>query len=209
MLVPADGLIGHPTSACPYGDPNGAPDMAKAKQLLKQSGMAGQPVTVWSETRSPRKEFVAYYTDVLNQIGFKAKSKIIADAQYFPTIGNLKSEPQTGFADWNQDFPNPSDFYLLLDANSIQPTNNQNFSQVNDPHIQSELKVAQRGAGGHSSTRVAERWQKLDEYVAQEGLHRRLRAGAGCRSSSRTGSTSARAVFSPLYGNDWSSLALK
>ena len=38
-------------------------------------GMAGQPVTVWSETRSPRKEFVAYYTDVLNQIGFKAKSE--------------------------------------------------------------------------------------------------------------------------------------
>ena len=45
--------------------------------------MAGQPVTVWSETRSPRKEFVDYFTDVLNQIGFKAKSKIIADAQYF------------------------------------------------------------------------------------------------------------------------------
>jgi peptide/nickel transport system substrate-binding protein len=64
-----EGLIGHPSGGCPYGDPNGAPDLAKAKQLVQQSGVAGQPVTVWSETRSPRKEFVAYFTDVLNQIG--------------------------------------------------------------------------------------------------------------------------------------------
>jgi peptide/nickel transport system substrate-binding protein len=202
-----EGLIGHPTTQCPYGDPNGAPDLAKAKQLVQQSGMAGQPVTVWSETRSPRKEFVAYFTDVLNQIGFKAKSKIIADAQYFATIGNAKGEPQTGFADWNQDFPNPSDFYLLMDANSIQNTNNENFSQVDDPHIQSELKVLNAVPADKLDT-VAERWQKLDEYLAQkayiaaygqekqpEFFSNRINFGA--------------AVFSPLYGTDLSSISLK
>ena len=202
-----EGLTGHPTGPCPYGDPNGAPDLAKAKQLVLQSGMAGQPVTVWSETRSPRKEFVSYFTDVLNQIGFKAKSKVIADAQYFATIGNRKSEPQTGFADWNQDFPNPSDFYLLMDADSIQDTNNQNFSQVNDPHIQSELKALNAVPADKLDT-VADRWQKLDTYVAQKAyiaaygqekqpmfFSNRINFGA--------------AVFSPLYGNDWSSIALK
>ena len=101
--------------------------------------MKGAKVTVWGQHRDPREEFINYYTDVLNKIGFKAKAKFIADAQYFPTIGNLKLNPQTGFADWNQDFPNPSDFYLLMDANSIQPTNNQNFSQVDDPKVQSAL----------------------------------------------------------------------
>jgi peptide/nickel transport system substrate-binding protein len=202
-----EGLIGHPTSQCPYGDPNGAPDLAKAKQLVQQSGMAGQPVTVWSETRSPRKEFVAYYTDVLNQIGFKAKSKIIADAQYFATIGNAKSEPQTGFADWNQDFPNPSDFYLLMDANSIQPTNNENFSQVNDPHIQSELKVLNAVPADKLDT-VADRWQKLDEYLAQKAYI----AAYGQEKQPMFFSNRidfGSAVFSPLYGNDWSSVALK
>jgi peptide/nickel transport system substrate-binding protein len=202
-----EGLIGHPTGTCPYGDPNGAPDLAKAKQLVQQSGMAGQPVTVWSETRSPRKEFVSYFTDVLNQIGFKAKSKVIADAQYFATIGNRKSEPQTGFADWNQDFPNPSDFYLLMDADSIQDTNNQNFSQVDDPHIQSELK-ALNAVPADKLDSVADRWQKLDTYVAQKAyiaaygqekqpmfFSNRINFGA--------------AVFSPLYGNDFSSIALK
>src|SRR5206468_10279905 len=57
--------------------------------------------------------------------------KIIADATYFPTIGNLKLNPQTGFADWNEDFPNPIDFYgILIAGDAILPTNNQNFSQV-------------------------------------------------------------------------------
>jgi peptide/nickel transport system substrate-binding protein len=202
-----EGLIGHPTAPCPYGDPNGAPDLAKAKQLVQQSGMAGQPVTVWSETRSPRKEFVAYYTDVLNQIGFKAKSRIISDAQYFATIGNLKSEPQTGFADWNQDFPNPSDFYLLLDANSIQQTNNENFSQVNDPYIQSELKALNAVPADKLDT-VAARWQKLDAYVAQKAYI----AAFGQEKqpmffSNRINFPSA--IFSPLYGTDFSSISLK
>jgi peptide/nickel transport system substrate-binding protein len=202
-----EGMVGHPTGACPYGDPNGTPNMAKAKQLVQQSGMAGQPVTVWSETRSPRKEFIAYYTDLLNQLGFKAKTKVIADAQYFATIGNLKSEPQTGFADWNQDFPNPSDFYLLMDASSIQQTNNENFSQVNDPHIQSELK-ALNPVPADKLDSVASRWQALDTYTAQKGYiaafgqelqpmfySDRINFGA--------------AIFHPLYGTDFSSISLK
>jgi peptide/nickel transport system substrate-binding protein len=202
-----EGLVGHPTGSCPYGDPNAAPDMTKAKQLMQQSGMVGQPVTVWGETRSPRKEFVSYFTDVLNKLGFKAKAKILADAQYFPTIGNLKLNPQTGFADWNQDFPNPSDFYLLMDKNTIQPTNNQNFSQVADPKIQSELAALNPVSADKLST-VASRWQQLDEYLAKKAyivsygqqqvpkfFSDKLNFGA--------------AVFHPLYGNDWSSLELK
>ena len=138
FLPPA--IVGHPTGPCPYGTP-GDGDLAKAKALVKQSGMAGQPVTVWSETRSPRQQWMTYYTQFLNQIGFKATQKVIADATYFTTIGNLKLSPQTGFADWNQDFPNPIDFYLLLSAQAILPTNNQNFGQVNDPQINSAVST--------------------------------------------------------------------
>jgi peptide/nickel transport system substrate-binding protein len=202
-----EGLVGHPTGQCPYGDPNAAPDMAKAKQLLKQSGMAGTSVTVWGETRSPRKEFVNYFTDVLNNLGFKAKSKIIADAQYFPTIGNLKLQPQTGFADWNQDFPNPSDFYLLMDKATIQDTNNQNFSQVDDPHVQSELAALNPVPADKLDT-VADRWAKLDTYLAQKAYI----VSYGQQQVPKFFSNKldfGSAVFHPLYGNDWSTLAPK
>jgi peptide/nickel transport system substrate-binding protein len=204
-FLPA-GIAGHPTGACPYGSKNGAPNLAKARQLVKQAGLVGAPVTVWGETRSPRKEYVEYYTSVLNSIGFKATPKIISDSVYFPTIGNSQTNPQTGFADWLQDFPNPSDFYLLMDGRSIQPTNNQNFSMVDDPHIQQELAKLNSVPATKLSS-VAAEWQALDEYVAKKAyvavfgseevpkfLSNRIDFGT--------------AIFHPLYLNDWSSWEL-
>jgi len=200
------GMTGHPTGPCPYGTP-GPGDIAKAKALVTQSGMAGQPVTVWSETRTPRQQWMTYYTQFLNQIGFKATQKVIADATYFTTIGNLKLNPQTGFADWNQDFPNPIDFYLLLQGTAIQPNNNQNFGQVNDPYLN---KVsAQLGQTPTSQLNsIASKWQALDAYVAKKAY-----VGVfGYQSfpaftSSRINLSAA--IFHPLYGWDWSSFELK
>ena len=133
--------------------------------------MAGTPVTVWGEMRSPRRQFVDYYTSFLNQIGFKATEKIIADATYFPTIGNLKLNPQTGFADWNEDFPNPIDFYgILIAGDAILPTNNQNFSQVNDPVINAKVNMlgSLYKVPTSSLKSVESQWQALDEYNAKK-----------------------------------------
>jgi peptide/nickel transport system substrate-binding protein len=200
------GIIGHPTAPCPYGDPAAGGNIAKAKALIAKAGLTGTPVDVYGETRSPRKEFVDYYASVLNEIGFKATEKILADATYFPTIGNLKLNPQTGFADWNQDFPNPIDFYLLLDSSSIQSTNNQNFSQVDDPHIDSELKALGPVPASQLST-VAARWQALDEYVAKKAYE----VVFGYQQWPKFASSRvdfAALDFIPLYGIDWSSIQL-
>ncbi len=201
------GMVGHPTATCPYGNPASGGNLAKAKQLVQQSGMAGTPVTVWSETRSPRQQWMTYYTQFLNQIGFKATQKVIADATYFSTIGNLKLNPQTGFADWNQDFPNPIDFYLLLQASAILPNNNQNFGQVNDPKVNTES--ATLGATPTSQlSSIASKWQALDEYVAQKAYvavfgYQTFPAFTSSRIDL------SKAIFHGLYGWDWSSLALK
>jgi peptide/nickel transport system substrate-binding protein len=195
------GIVGHPTTKCPYGPPSTAVNLAKAKALVQQSGLAGTPVTVWSETRQPRQEFIDYYTGVLNSIGLKATTKVIADAQYFPTIGNLKTEPQTGFADWNQDFPNPSDFYLLMDENSIQPTNNQNFSQVKDPKVQAALKKLNSVPASKLST-VAKQWVALDTYLAQKAYivaFGNQQVPKFMSNKMNFGSI----AFNPLYGEDW------
>ena len=200
------GMVGHPNAPCPYGDPSKGGDIAKAKQLVKQSGMAGTKVTVWSETRSPRQQWMTYYTSFLNQIGFKATQKVIADATYFSTIGNLKLHPQTGFADWNQDFPNPIDFYLLLQKSAILPTNNENFGEVKDPKIDSES--AKLGAVPTSQLNsIASKWQALDEYVAKKAYigvfgYQTFPAFISSR-------VSPNYVFHPLYGWDWSSFSLK
>ena len=169
--------------------------------------MAGTPVTVWGEERSPRRQYVEYYTSVLNAIGFKATPKIISDSVYFPTIGNAKTNAQTGFADWVQDFPNPSDFYLLLNADSIQPTNNQNFSMVNDPHIQSELTKL-NAIPATKLNSVAKEWQSLDEYTAKKAYVASYGAEEVPKFFSDRLNFGA-AVFHPLFFNDFSSWSLK
>jgi peptide/nickel transport system substrate-binding protein len=204
FLPPA--IIGHPSAPCPYGTP-GDGDIAKAKQLVQQSGMAGQPVTVWSETRSPRQQWMTYYTSFLNQIGFKATQKVIADATYFTTIGNLKLNPQTGFADWNQDFPNPVDFYLLLSGQAILPTNNQNFGQINDAHINSQVNSLGTVPTSQLSS-IKSQWEQLDQYTAQKAYV----AVFGYQTFPKFTSNKINygaTVFQPVYGWDWSSFQLK
>jgi peptide/nickel transport system substrate-binding protein len=202
-------IPGHPSAPCPYGDPASGGNLAKAKQLVQQSGQANVPITVWSETRQPRQAWMTYYSQFLKSIGFKnVNLKVIADATYFTTIGEQKKlHPQTGFADWNMDFPNPYDFYLLVDGHSILPTNNENFGEVNDPHI--NAAVAKLGPTPTPKLdSVKSQWQALDEYVAKKAYlavfgyqtfpfltSDRINYGAVIRS--------------PLYGWDWTSFQLK
>ncbi len=201
------GMPGHPSGPCPYGEPSVGPNLAKAKELVQKSGMAGTPVTVWGGSRAPHKEFVDYYTGVLNEIGLKATEKIVADAQYYPTVGNLANKAQTGWLSFSQDFPNPIDFYQLLDAKSILPTENHNLSQVNDPHIQSEL-AALAPVPSSQLTSVVGRWQALDEYTAKKAYMAPFGYDEVPKFVSNRIDFGAL-IFHPVYGTDWSSLQLK
>ena len=175
--------------------------------MIKSAGLAGTPVTVWGETRQPRQQYVLYYASVLNQIGFKATPKIISDDAYFPTIGNAKTKAQTGFADWLMDFPHPSDFYLLMDCKAIQPVNNQNFSNVCDPKIQSALTKLNPVPPNKLST-VASQWQAIDTYSAKQAYN--LVYGEETLPKFFSNKVDfGSAVFHPLYLNDWLTLKQK
>ncbi len=206
FFLPA-GMPGHPLGSCPYGEPSAQPNLAKAKELVRQAGLQGTPVTVWGGSRAPHKEFVDYYTSMLNEIGFKATEKIVADAQYYETVGNLSTKAQTGWLSYSQDFPNPIDFYQLLDAKSILPQENHNLSQVNDPHIQSELAALAPVPSSQLGS-VLGRWQALDEYTAKKAYLAVFGYDEAPKFlSSRIDFKTA--IFHPVYGNDWSSLELK
>ena len=152
----------------PGGDPASSPDVAKAKQMVQQSGMAGQPVTVWAQNRQPRLEWAENYAATLNAIGFKATLKTIADADYFSTIETLKNHPQTGFADWQQDFPNPTDFYQNRSTRTRSfpwgtPTTRRSTTRTSSRSWQSLYPVPATQLAS-----VASRWAALDYYVAQK-----------------------------------------
>jgi peptide/nickel transport system substrate-binding protein len=163
-LIPP-GIAGGSTGAtCPYHNAAAAPNMTEAKTLMQQSGMIGQPVTVYGEERTPRRQWLDYYTSVLNSLGFKATEKVVNSSVYFTTIGAPSLKPQTGFGDWVQDFPNPWDFMQLFAGNA---GSSLNYGYVNDPHYNTTLNTLFQ----QQPDQVASQWQALDQYAVTKAYY--------------------------------------
>jgi peptide/nickel transport system substrate-binding protein len=205
-LIP-DGIAGHPTASCPYGDAEDPGDLKAARQLVQASGTAGTPVVVWVEDSSPERAYARYYTKLLNRVGFDARTKTVATAQDFGRMVGGRVEPQTGFASWFNDFPNPIDFYSVLDSHFIGPPGSPNMGHVNDLFIQQQLEKLSLVQGQDLGS-VAGEWRDLDEYAAKKAYL----AVFGTQQvpkliSARLDPSSA--VIHPLFLSDWSSWSLR
>src|SRR5215212_2361219 len=195
------------TSDCPWGDPNKPPDIEKARQMIKDAGAAGASVTVYGNNDDPTDKVTEAYADQLNKLGFKAKPKILDGGVYFQTIGSAKEAPQTGFANWFQDFPHPKNFFFLVDGKSIQPTNNQNFGNVDDPEI--TKGIAELNQEPKMTDEVADKWGDLNKKLVERAWiapygHRKL---ATFLSERMDFDNCLR--FHPVYFNDYSSWCVK
>jgi peptide/nickel transport system substrate-binding protein len=193
-------------SDCPWGDPNQAPDVERAKRLIEEAGAEGAEVTVWSDDVETTPKVSQAYADMLNEIGLDAKPKIISGAVYFQTIGNQKTEAQTGFLNFFADFPHPLNFFFLMESDTIQPTNNQNLSNVDDKRIDEEVTELRKEADLEA---VRDRWEDLNDYVVEKAYlvpfgHRKLTTFVSDRIDFENCT-----VVSPIYYNDYSQLCLK
>ncbi|HEX4306275.1 MAG TPA: ABC transporter substrate-binding protein [Solirubrobacterales bacterium] len=142
-------------------------NVQKAKELIAESGVKDKEITVWTDTRNPNPEVGAYYEGVLKEIGFKTELKVVNADNYFTVLGNLSTPNlDTGFGDWFEDYPHPNDFFdILLNGESIQQTNNENFSQTNVKPLNEKInKLAGQQLGPQQETEYAE----LDEEFMKE-----------------------------------------
>ena len=146
-----------------------AHDVAKAKQLVQQSGTKGMAITVWNHDRGNDPKATAYLTDVLNSIGWKAKEKIVNSAVYWTTVGNQKTKAQIGFADWFQDYPHPLDWFdVLLNGNRITATHNNNYSNADVPAVNAAIEKLKKEPTLNAS--VNAQWANVDKMADQNAL---------------------------------------
>jgi peptide/nickel transport system substrate-binding protein len=193
-------------NGCPWGDPNQPPDIERAKRLIREAGAEGAKVTVWGNTDEPTPKITQAYADQLNQLGLDAEPKIVDGAVYFQTIGNERTEAQTGFANWVADFPHPLGFFVIVDGKSIQPTNNTNLSYVDDKRINDELAKLREEPNLPS---VTDRWEALNNYVVDSAYmvpygYSKLSTFVSDRMN-----FDDCTLVSPVYQNDYSSFCLK
>ncbi|HEU5278216.1 MAG TPA: ABC transporter substrate-binding protein [Gaiellaceae bacterium] len=137
-------------------------DLAKAKQLVQQSGTAGATVDVYGPNEDPSKASTEYLASQLSKIGYKPKLHLLSHQVYFTTIGNQATKAQAGFTDWYQDYPHPIDWFdVLLNGNRITKTHNNNPGNVDVPSVNKEIEALKKET--ELTSEVNDRWAKVDK----------------------------------------------
>jgi peptide/nickel transport system substrate-binding protein len=103
---------------CPYTrHPDGtwtAPDFARARDLVAESGTAGSRVTVWaSRDYYPLLPLVPvgrYFVNLLDQLGYRATLEVVPGEEYGPAIRDPSRHVQMAFEAWISDYPAESGF---------------------------------------------------------------------------------------------------
>jgi peptide/nickel transport system substrate-binding protein len=136
-------------------------DLAKAKQLVQQSGQAGATVDVYGPNEDPSKSSTEYLANQLGKIGFKPKLHLLSHQVYFQTIGNQATKAQAMFTDWYQDYPHPLDWFdVLLNGNRITQTHNNNPGNVDVKSVNAEIEALKKEE--QITPEVNDRWAKVD-----------------------------------------------
>lgn len=159
---------------CPYTKNPGAtwtaPDMEKAKTLMKASGQIGQKVTVIADDQGTDPALGTYMTSVLNELGFKATLKIISGDIEFTYIQNTKNNVQISITSWIQDYPAASDFInVLLGCDSFHPGSDSsiNMSGFCDKTINDQIQKNLLLAVTNSEAANVE-WAKIDKELTNQ-----------------------------------------
>ena len=134
---------------CPYTKNPGtrwtAPDLAKARALIKASGTAGQAVTLITDDSSIGRNIGAYLQSLLTSLGYKTTFKPISANIEYTYLQNSKNKVQIGLSYWLQDYPAPSDFLnVLYSCASYHPGSDSsiNMSEFCDPKIDAQMQKA-------------------------------------------------------------------
>ena len=164
------GFAGH-ADYCPYtanpGATWSAPDLAKANQLVQESGTAGAKVSVVVADDEVSKGMGTYLQSVLNSIGYRASVKVLSGNIQFTYIQNTKNKVQISVSQWYQDYPAASDFLnVLLGCSSFVPGSDSsiNISGFCDKKIQPKMDAAL--ALGVTDQEAADvQWAQIDKEV--------------------------------------------
>lgn len=159
---------------CPYtlapGATWSAPDLEKAKQLVRESGTAGEKVTLIVEDVAVNREIGTYVAGVLRDLGYDAAVKPISENIQFTYIQNTNNNVQISLTEWYQDYPAASDFLnVLFNCRSFHPGSDSsvNISGWCDKKVNAEMEQALTTAVTDPET-ANKMWAKVDRDVTDQ-----------------------------------------
>ena len=184
---------------CPYtrdADAGGAwsaPDLAKARELVRQSGTAGARVTFWAFKVDGNVVADAEVArETFTQLGYRYSEKIFPDGgAYYEALAKApKNEPNAGVNGWLADYPAASNFFEPMSCATIGDAgaNSSRFcSAAFDRKLERAEAVQTRDPGA-----AAKLWDgsTATRRIKRSGSRRsRRETSTWCRSGSATTST--------------------
>jgi peptide/nickel transport system substrate-binding protein len=148
--------------------PWSGPDVARARQLVAESGTEGTRVDIVVGDDSVQKAIGKYIQVVLFKLGYDPRVKALPDGVQYPFVQNSRNRVEAGLAQWHQEYPAPSALLDgLLGCNSFVPDSDAspNISGFCDRETIDPL-MKRAVALGLTRPRAAERlWREVDRRV--------------------------------------------
>jgi peptide/nickel transport system substrate-binding protein len=162
---------GHDNNADPYpSGPDNTGDLAKAKDELQQCGKPNGFTTKEAYVNSGRGPAVFTASQAaLGRVGIKVLPAVHAQSGYY---GGFIGKPDTvksvgiglGQAGWGADYPTGGGFWTSIAA-SYAPPGGGNYTQLNDPKVDADLKQASLSTGRHDDL-----FKDLDVQVMNDAV---------------------------------------
>ncbi len=184
-LIP-DGIVGHPTASCPYGDADDRGDLKAARQLMQESGSVGLPVVVWVEDSSPERAYARYYTKLLNRLGFDARTKTVLDGTGLRQGGHGPDRTTDGLRQLVQRLPQPARLLFGPGLAVHRAAGKSERGARQRPVHPATAREAQPGPGAGPGLR-GRRVEGPRRVRGQEVLSGRVRHAAGAEADQRAG----------------------
>jgi peptide/nickel transport system substrate-binding protein len=155
-----------------YPDNNGQGDTAKAKEFLQKCGKPnGFTVHLATSNTSKGKNMAAAVQNSLKRVGINVIIDEGDAATYYsqfigaPAV-NRQKDRGLMIAGWGADWPTGYGFFSsIIDGRKILPQGNSNYSELNDPKINSMIDQA---SAESDANKAADIWGNVDKQLMQD-----------------------------------------
>ncbi|MGW2742472.1 ABC transporter substrate-binding protein [Streptomyces sp. NPDC001450] len=146
----------------PAGDP------AKAKELLKKAGKLNMKLTFGYINTPEGQQYSTAMAAGLKKAGFDVQRQEIPAETYYDQVSKLDNNYDIFHTAWGADWPSASTVIPPLYDGRVIADGAQNYSQINDPKINSEIDRINKIT---DPVKSAAEWEKLDEYIVKDSIN--------------------------------------
>ena len=165
------GLAGY-KRYCPYTinpDSGGswtAPDLSKARKLVRLSHTSGDRVNIWDVSDSGVAEpLVPYLARLLRSLGYKPTVRVLTSDQVSRATPTQRATAQLVPNVFGPDYPLPAELYSLF----IQCGGAYNPHDVCNPDLDRKAQLAEQ-TRSESPTKSARLWEQIDRKLVDQAI---------------------------------------